>query len=157
MRERGFTLIEILVVLAVVALLAVVVLAALQNARSKGRYAQMLHQMSIIGRSAEAYRNDTGSHAAEVAVGVAPDFVVSATSKWLQEWPDTPCKTSGLWRYDWDNTGYVRVTIDHYDGVAWAPVYAYCIVRASGQCRSPIEILGGVQEINTKPSGGLAC
>lgn len=157
MREKGFTLIEMLVVLSVMALLAVVVLAAVQNARNKGRYSQMVQQMRLIVTAAEAYRNSTGGHATEVAEGAAPAFVTDVSNKWLEDWPGTPCKNSATWRYDWDNIAgpYVRVAVDENVSGVWTPRFVYCLVRTGNIC-DPVGP-PDPQEVINRPSGSLSC
>jgi len=60
--NRGFTLIELLVVIAVIGILAAVVLASLNNARSKARDTKRIAELKQLQVALELYRNDNGDY-----------------------------------------------------------------------------------------------
>jgi prepilin-type N-terminal cleavage/methylation domain-containing protein/prepilin-type processing-associated H-X9-DG protein len=70
---RGFTLVELLVVIAVVALLVGVLLPALSEARSSARDVQCLNNLRSLGQGFFAYSSDYFGDYPENRVGVSPD------------------------------------------------------------------------------------
>jgi prepilin-type N-terminal cleavage/methylation domain-containing protein len=69
--QRGFTLIEMLVVIAIIGLLASVVLLALNSARSKSRDAKRAADVRQIMTALELYFNDCGSYPSSAVAGIA--------------------------------------------------------------------------------------
>jgi prepilin-type N-terminal cleavage/methylation domain-containing protein len=60
--KRGFSLIELLVVISIIGLLSSVVLASLQTARQKAQGARIVQGMNQIKNAFELYRADTGKY-----------------------------------------------------------------------------------------------
>jgi general secretion pathway protein G len=58
--ETGFTLIEVLIVVAVIGIVAAIALVALGNALEKGRQKATMADMRTVGRAIELYRVDNG-------------------------------------------------------------------------------------------------
>lgn len=88
MPKRGFTLIELMVVIAIICLLAAIVLMSVAGSRSKARDAQRLADVQELANSLELYANETGH------------YPVSATT--------TECVRAGNWipdgaNYYWSN------------------------------------------------------
>lgn len=62
MRNRGFTLLELLIVMAIIGILAAIVLAALGESRRKARNEAVVGQMSEYQKAIELYYSDVGSY-----------------------------------------------------------------------------------------------
>ena len=63
-RNKGFTLIELMVVISIIGFLASIVLASLNIARSKGRDVQRLSDLHQLQNALELYKNTHGSYPA---------------------------------------------------------------------------------------------
>jgi len=61
-KKRGFTLIELMVVISIIGLLSSIVLASLTNARRKAQDARLISDMINLRTAAEIYRSTTGSY-----------------------------------------------------------------------------------------------
>jgi len=57
LKKRGFTIIELLVVVAIIGLLAVVIVTLLSNAKAKGRDAMRVSDIRILQQALEMYQN----------------------------------------------------------------------------------------------------
>jgi prepilin-type N-terminal cleavage/methylation domain-containing protein len=131
--KKGFTLIELLVVIAIIGILASVILASLNAARDKARYAQVISQMEEISKAAQIDIAYTGVYPPDTTPAVNPGLTSMTT------WPTPPCAG---WTYDWDNWDAsvggtdiglptVRVTIRRPNQSA---VYYYCIRSVDPNC-----------------------
>ncbi len=125
--KDGFTLIELLVVVAIIGLLASVVMVSLNSARSKGRFAQVIENMSSIEKAAALDYSDNFNYAPDLGPADSPRFV----PQYLASWPTPPCAG---WTYDWENWGSnedtVRISLRRPDVTS---VYYYCIYTI-GNC-----------------------
>lgn len=132
--RTGFTLIELLVVIAIIGILSSVVLASLNSARAKARYAKTMLDFKQIEVAAELDQNSRGAYAPDAMWCDPPAFVPASISSW----PKSVCPG---WGYDWENWdggGTIRITLrgpncaTSYSGGA---VYYYCI-STTGTCHS---------------------
>lgn len=125
-KSRGFTLIELLVVIAIIGILSSVVLASLNSARAKSRYATALSQMRQIDIAAEHFYSVSGSYPNDAGPGGMP----SGLSTYIAAWPTPPC--SG-YTYDWNNFSSganVHVMLR----TASADLYSFCVYSSTGTC-----------------------
>ena len=142
--SHGFTLIELLVVISIIGLLASVVMASLNSARAKGRYAQVISVMNNMEKAAQLDYDDFNAYAPDIGPGPGVRFVPT----YLSNWSTPPC--SG-WTYDWENWGggsTIRITLRRPDV---SSVYYYCIYT-TGNCND-----GNGTNIKTLASKTLTC
>lgn len=80
LKTRGFTLIELLVVISIISLLASVVLAALNNARTKAQDAQRIQDLGQLHNALALYYDDHGAY--PIMTGSIWAEMSSADEKW---------------------------------------------------------------------------
>lgn len=93
---RGFTLIELLVVIAIIGILSSVVLASLNNARTKGNDARRYSDLHQITLALELYRNSNTAypgHDSATQVDNSLNTVLAPT--YMPKVPVDPTKTGG--------------------------------------------------------------
>ena len=134
--QIGFTLIEILVVIAIIALLGSILLVAMRSAVSKARYAVMARQLDQINKAAQLGYLNNGVWANDVFPGADPSFVGGASTSTLGSWPTPPCKN---WTYDWDN--WEAGQTGPGSGSGWGTVYPPAGIRVT--IRDTIEQYSG--------------
>jgi len=69
MKQRGFTLLELLVVIAIIGLLATIAVAALATAREKARTVQKLHDLNQLSKALELYYDEFGAYPPNIPSG----------------------------------------------------------------------------------------
>ena len=74
MNKRGFTLIEILIVIVIIAVLALIVIPRLMSATRKAREVAMRRNLSLIRQAVQRFQADTGVYPASL-----PDLVTYGT------------------------------------------------------------------------------
>jgi prepilin-type N-terminal cleavage/methylation domain-containing protein len=75
--QQAFTLIEILVVVAIVGLLGTIILTALSNARLKGRDAKRISDLNTISKALELYLDENGFYPPSPAGYDGPGYAYS--------------------------------------------------------------------------------
>jgi type II secretion system protein G len=97
--KKGFTLIELLVVISIIGLLSSVVLASLNNARSKARDSVRMAQTQQVRKALEMYAIDNnGTYPSAITTGICPydiDYIQPALSTYFKKMPHDPQYTSG--------------------------------------------------------------
>ncbi len=182
--RSGFTLIELLVVISIIGLLASIVLASLNSARAKGRWARMMSDFNQISLAGEFLLNNEGLYPCDVPPDQDPG-TGGATSEegtycvrkglvqtgLMGAFPRPPCNS---FTYDWENwsplvalpTGggqVVRITL-RGPAPAYPSLYYYCISDTHGSVQypcggktgDPSYTLGGIM-VNGVGSGSLSC
>ncbi len=137
-KSRGFTIIEVLLVVVIIGILAAVVLGNMGAGRNNARFARAAADMSSIRTAIELFRQDhdgkypinvsrgdmphTGSvddNLGPYLAGYDPDCVIDVTNNC--NWPEGPWSGS---KYDWDNVENVDNMVDvngdgSIDGAEW--------------------------------------
>jgi len=110
--KKGFTLIEMLVVIAIVAILAAIVWVNVGSSVEKSKVSGALNQYKSIKTAANAYFTDVGQWPANTSNGtglVANDSFYGWAGPYLEKWP-TPAPWGGNYNFLQDNTQrYLRL------------------------------------------------
>ncbi len=75
LNKRGFTLIELMVVVAIIGMLSSVVLSSLNTARGKGRDAQRISDIKQLKTALQLYYEDNGQTYPTALSGLAPKYI----------------------------------------------------------------------------------
>lgn len=86
--QAGFTLVELLVVIGIIALLLSVLLPALQAANRAARAMQCASNLRNIGQAMHLYANENGDVLPFAAVAVSPASAYLHEDKWVLSWDD---------------------------------------------------------------------
>jgi type IV pilus assembly protein PilA len=104
-RAGGFTLIEIMIVVSVIALLALIAVPSFMRARDQTREAKFVNVLRIASGAFETYAAEhNGSYPPEAGQGVVPsgmDTYFGPTLDWTQ-----PTPFGGNWDYDYNRFGF---------------------------------------------------
>ncbi len=100
LRNRGFTLVEIVIVVAIIAVLATIVLMAVNQARAKSRDGARVSDLKQIELALALYREQSGSYPAQLS-SLSPTF--------LPVVPTDP-RTKASYSYNVDGGGLFLVT-----------------------------------------------
>lgn len=99
--NRGFTLVELLIVVAIIGVLSTLLMANFIGVRQKARDAQRKSDIRQIQSALELYRSDQGSYPASLYTGVCPTsaaFVGGSPSTTYMS--KVPCDPSGTTYYN---------------------------------------------------------
>lgn len=93
---RGFTLVELLVVIVIVGLLASIAIPSLLNAHRKARYSRAASDSKTLVMQSILYGNDRGAYPTSVATIRAAGYTGMADADpWSTPWQLSPALTSG--------------------------------------------------------------
>jgi len=95
-RNRGFTLLELLVVIGLIAVLAVIVVWAVQSAREKAKIAHTVTQIKEVNNATALYYSDTGVFPPNCGLTCTALTDPYITSLGVLGWRG-PYMTSGVW------------------------------------------------------------
>ena len=100
-RQRGFTLVEIMVVVVIISLLAAISVPSFQRVQRKTKVATIVNDFRVFAAAFDTYAQETGTWPAESAAGVFPtgmDQRINSTA-WLR-------KTPMGGQYNWENNQF---------------------------------------------------
>lgn len=120
---RGFTLIEIMVVVAIIGILSTIVIVNYSSAKGKARYTKVVSDMVEIKVAVEGYKRDHGFYPCDVGYNILPDNSSGHTSEpycpagatqigdggvtsSLNSWPTPPITNAS---YDWEGWWWFTV------------------------------------------------
>ena len=95
----GFTLIEILIVVAIIGILSVFVIINVTNSKYRANYSKTMADMDSISKAVLLFAEQYSRFPDDVSGGLIPDDV--GFSDYLDRWPTPPCKNG--YHYDYEN------------------------------------------------------
>ena len=124
----GMTLIEIMIVVAIIGLLATLAMPSMRNARQRAQNARFINDLRILSDTVfETYAIQKGDYPPDAPVGVTPPEVVDYMARRV-DWEDGP-SIGGEW--DWDRAA---TRADEIHGV-YAGISIVGVDRTSAQMR----------------------
>jgi prepilin-type N-terminal cleavage/methylation domain-containing protein len=75
MKKKGFTLIELMIVIAIIAILAAILVPNFLRARAQGQFTQCQSNCKNIGTSLEMYSTDSAGHYPAAMTKLTPDYL----------------------------------------------------------------------------------
>ena len=91
MKKTGFTLVELLVTIAIIAILAGVGVAVFSMAQKNTRDQMRIRDLQTIKQALEMYRSDEGGYPDDTDINFIPDGLISLISpSYLSAWPTDP-------------------------------------------------------------------
>ena len=103
-KRGGFTLVEIMIVVAIIGLLAAIAIPSFAKARNEAKVSSFLNDVRLIGDYLEQYAMDTGNYPADRNAAETPD----GSAEYLKslDWTEaTPA--GGQWDWDYNVFGLV--------------------------------------------------
>lgn len=144
MRTRGFTLIELMVVIAIIGLLASIITISLVSSKAKGRDAKRVADVRTIQLALETYYNDNGTY--PVTIYNAP-----FTPNYLTTVPTDP-NSQAAYKYSaYNSAGSANCTTN-------LPIryHLAAVMESSDTQGSPLPYNSVLKQDNDWSSGGLS-
>ncbi|OQA03994.1 MAG: Type II secretion system protein G precursor [bacterium ADurb.Bin400] len=111
--QKAFTLIELVIILAIVGVLAAVILTNYSSAKNRSRYAKASADMEQISKAVRMFATERARYPSDVGPNAAPPQF----SEYFQGWvAKTPC---GGWTYDYENWHTVATGPRPGSSLAW--------------------------------------
>ena len=104
-RTAGFTLVEIMIVVAIIALLAVIAVPSFLRARERSQNAKFMNALRVASGAFEQYAAEHGGYPADVNRGVVPAGMSTYFGPTLDWTKSTPI--GGNWDWDANVFGFV--------------------------------------------------
>jgi prepilin-type N-terminal cleavage/methylation domain-containing protein len=97
--RRGFTLVEIMVVVVIISILAAITIPALQRVQRKAKVTSISNDFRVFAAAFDTYAQETGTWPVEVAAGAFPAVMVQRikSAAWLRK---TPMGGQYNWEYN---------------------------------------------------------
>lgn len=116
-KQTGFTIVELLIVVVVIAILAAISIVAYSGVQDRARYAKAATDLNTINRSLNVYQAQYGSYPVATtwryycSYQSSPDSFIPGLNSVLPNMPPAPCKgpnatTDDTWLYRSDGSGY---------------------------------------------------
>ena len=122
MTQKGFTLIEILVVVLIIGILAILIIGGLQNDRQTARDQQRLSDMRDAQSALTSYYLDTGSYPSASLLIAGQPWIFNGKT-YLSKWPSDPQLGDG----SCSNAGYVY----NQDSGGMSYHITYCLAQGT--------------------------
>ena len=162
MKKNGFTLIEMMIVVAVIAILISIAVMSVQTVQAKARFSKVKADMDTIGQVAYAsFTNSKTYDWPQMTSGKMPADIAALNE--LRSWPVPPCTG---WYYSWEdwtlfpnaNSNTVSVTLRNGTNQI---LYNYCInTFGGGNCLpagDPLGFGGIPTNISVAPDHHIYC
>lgn len=108
-QQKGFTLIEILVAIAIIGLLAALTIVSLSSSKAKGRDAARKSDIEDLAQNMELYFGDLGQYPLPIPSGeLSPSLDVLVSEEYVGALPEDPLNES-LYIYTYKQVGDVYV------------------------------------------------